>query len=66
MAQSALIAKKSLSRLELRLKERNILRTELERFREHPFHFNSAAAVPQVLKKNIRKRVRGTTHSSRS
>lgn len=57
MAQSALIAKKSLSRLELRLKERNILRTELERFREHPFHFNSAAAVPQVLKKNIRKRL---------
>ena len=57
MAQSALIAKKSLSQLELGRAERNILRTELERFREHPFHFNSAAAVPQVLKKNIRKRL---------
>jgi len=57
MAQSALIAKKSLSRLELGRRERNILHTELERFRKHPFHFNSAAAVPQGLKKNIRKRL---------
>ena len=57
MAQSALIAKKSLNNLDLGRAERNILRTELERFREHPFHFNSAAAVPQVLKKNVRKRL---------
>ncbi|WP_229636039.1 hypothetical protein, partial [Vibrio parahaemolyticus] len=27
------------------------------RFRENPFHFNSAAAAPQVLKKNVRKRL---------
>lgn len=57
MAQSALIAKKSLGELDLGRAERNILRTELERFREHPFHFNSAAAVPQILKKNVRKRL---------
>lgn len=57
MAQSALIAKKSLSQLDLGRSERNILCTELERFREHPFHFNSAAAVPQVLKKHVRKRL---------
>ncbi|MEX9786744.1 dynamin family protein [Providencia manganoxydans] len=57
MAQSALIAKKSLNQIDLGRTERNILRTELERFREHPFHFNSAAAVPQVLKKNVRKRL---------
>lgn len=57
MAQSALIAKKSLNQLDLGRAERNILRTELERFREHPFHVNSAAAVPQVLKKNVRKRL---------
>lgn len=57
MAQSALIAKKSLSHLDLGRAERNILRTELERFRENPFHFNSAATAPQVLKKNVRKRL---------
>ncbi|MEI7247064.1 dynamin family protein [Pectobacterium carotovorum] len=57
MAQSALIAKKSLNHVELGRAERNILRTELERFREHPFHFISAAAVPQVLKKNVRRRL---------
>lgn len=57
MAQSALIAKKSLNHLDLGRTERNILLTELERFRENPFHLNSAAAAPQVLKKNIRKRL---------
>ncbi|MBO2608495.1 dynamin family protein [Shewanella algae] len=57
MAQSALIAKKSLNHLDLGRAERNILHTELERFRENPFHFNCAAAVPQVLKKNVRKRL---------
>lgn len=57
MAQSALIAKKSLNHLELGRAERNILRTELERFRENPFHFNGAATAPQVLKKNVRKRL---------
>ena len=57
MAQSALIAKKFLDKADLTRSERNILRTELERFREHPFHFNSAAVAPQVLKKNVRKRL---------
>lgn len=57
MAQSALIAKKLLNQLELGRTERNILRTELERFREHPFHLNSAAVVPHVLKKNVRRRL---------
>ncbi|WP_272926930.1 dynamin family protein [Photobacterium halotolerans] len=57
MAQPALIAKKSLNHIVLGRAERNILRTELERFRENPFHFNSAAAAPQVLKKNVRKRL---------
>ncbi|HIF9382447.1 TPA: dynamin family protein [Photobacterium damselae] len=57
MAQPALIAKKSLNHLDLGRTERNILRTELERFRENPFHFNSAAAVPKVLKKKVRKRL---------
>ncbi len=57
MAQSALIAKKSLNHVELRRIERNILVAELARFREKPFHFNSAAAVPQVLKKNVRRRL---------
>lgn len=57
MAQSALIAKKSLNHLDLGRAERNILLTELERFRENPFHLNSAAAAPQVLKKNVRKRL---------
>ncbi|EJG1583057.1 TPA: dynamin family protein [Vibrio parahaemolyticus] len=57
MAQSALIAKKSLNHLDLGRTERNILRTELERFRENPFHFNSAATAPQMLKKNVRKRL---------
>lgn len=57
MAQSSLIAKKSLNQLELRRSERNILRSELERFRKHPFHFNNAAAIPHVLKKNVRKRL---------
>lgn len=57
MAQSALIAKKSLNHLDLGRAERNILRTELERFRGNPFHFNSAAAAPKVLKKNVRKRL---------
>ncbi|WP_031792331.1 dynamin family protein, partial [Vibrio parahaemolyticus] len=36
MAQSALIAKKSLNHIDLGRAERNILRTELERFRENP------------------------------
>lgn len=57
MAQPALIAKKSLNHLELGRTERNILRTELERFRDNPFHFNSAAAAPQALKKNTRKKL---------
>lgn len=57
MAQSALIAKKSLNHIDLGRAERNILRTELERFRENPFHFNNAAAAPQGLKKNVRKRL---------
>ncbi|MBW0295856.1 dynamin family protein [Shewanella xiamenensis] len=57
MAQSALIAKKSLNHVELKRRERNILGTELVRFRENPFHFNSAAAVPPVLKKNVRRRL---------
>ena len=56
MAQSALIAKKSLNHIDLGRAERNILRTELERFRENPFHFNSAAAAPQVLKKKCAKK----------
>ncbi|WP_423186945.1 dynamin family protein [Alishewanella sp. d11] len=57
MAQSALIAKKSLDDVELRRTERYILNAEFERFREHPFHLNSAAKVPQVLKKNVRRRL---------
>lgn len=57
MAQSALIAKKLLNHLDLGRAERNILRTQLGRFRENPFHLNSAAAVPQILKKNVRKRL---------
>lgn len=58
MAQSALIAKKLLNNVELRRTEQNILRAELERFRENPFHFRSAAVgVPQVLKKNVRRRL---------
>ena len=57
MAQSALIAKKSLNHIDLGRAERNTLLTELERFRENPFHLNSAAAAPQALKKNIRKRL---------
>lgn len=58
MAQPALIAKKLLNNVELRRSEQNILRAELARFRESPFHFNSAAAgVPQVLKKNVRRRL---------
>lgn len=57
MAQSALIAKKSLNHVELGRSERNILRAELVRFRENPFQFNSAAAAPHVLKKNVRKRL---------
>ncbi|WP_419147257.1 dynamin family protein [Pseudoalteromonas 'SMAR'] len=57
MAQSALIAKKSLNHLELGRTERNILVAELARFREKPFHFNNAAAVPQVTKKKVRRRL---------
>lgn len=57
MAQSALIAKKSLDHVELGRTEENILRAELERFREHPFHFNNAAAVPYVLKKSVQRRL---------
>lgn len=57
MAQSALIAKKLLNHAELGRAERNILKAELERFREHPFHFNNAAIVPQVLKRNVRRRL---------
>ena len=57
MAQSALIAKKSLNQIELRRSERNILRSELARFRENPFHVNSAAFAPQLLKKNVRRRL---------
>lgn len=57
MAQSALIAKKLLNNVELRRTEQNILRAELERFRKCPFHFNSAAVVPQVLKQNVRRRL---------
>ncbi len=57
MAQPALIAKKSLNHLKLGRTERNILSTELERFRGNPFHFNNAAVAPQVLKKNVRKRL---------
>lgn len=57
MAQSALIAEKSLNHIELRRREQNILKTGLNRFRENPFYFNSAAIAPQVLKKSIRKRL---------
>lgn len=57
MAQSALIAKKSLNHVELKRRERNILGAELVRFRENPIHFNSAAAIPRVLKKNVRRRL---------
>lgn len=57
MAQSALIAKKSLNDVELRRYERNVLGAELARFRENPFHVNSAAIAPQILKKNVRRRL---------
>ncbi|MEZ9648074.1 dynamin family protein [Vibrio sp. 10N.261.52.C2] len=57
MAQPALIAKKSLNLVQLRRTERNILAAELARFREKPFHFNSAASAPFALKKNVRKRL---------
>ncbi|MEZ8644916.1 dynamin family protein [Vibrio cyclitrophicus] len=57
MAQPALIAKKSLNLIQLRRTERNILAAELARFREKPFHFNSATTAPQIMKKNVRKRL---------
>lgn len=57
MAQSALIAKKLLNQSVLTRNERNILKTEMARFRENPFHLNSAAVAPQVVKKNVRKRL---------
>lgn len=57
MAQPALIAKKSLNDAELTRLEKHILRVELEHFRDHPFNFNSAAAVPQALKKNMRRKL---------
>ncbi|WP_052074732.1 dynamin family protein [Shewanella mangrovi] len=57
MAQSALIAKKTLSQTEICRRERNILNAELARFRENPFHLNSAATVPNVFKRNVRKRL---------
>lgn len=57
MAQSALIAKKTLYNIELRRSERNILGAELERFRKNPFHLNSATLAPRVLKRNVRRRL---------
>lgn len=57
IAQSALIAKKSLNQVKLRRAELNKLTVELERFRENPFHINSAAAAPYLMKKNVRKRL---------
>jgi len=57
MAQSALIAKKLLNQDELKRTERSILVAVLARFREKPFHFNSAAAVPQVMKKKVRRKL---------
>lgn len=67
MAQSALIAKKSLNHLELGRTERNILRSEIARFREKPFYFNSAASAPFALKKNVRRRLaRASKQSERA
>lgn len=57
MAQAALIAKKSLNHVELRRSEQNILLAELARFREKPFYFNRATAIPHLLKKNVRQRL---------
>lgn len=57
MAQAALIAKKSLTKTDIARRERNILMAEIARFRENPFHFNSAASAPLVLKKNVQRRL---------
>ncbi|MCK8045338.1 dynamin family protein [Shewanella sp. 1CM18E] len=57
MALPALIANKSLSKVEIGRRERNILNSELIRFRDLPHNLNQAAAIPYRLKRNLRWRL---------
>lgn len=57
MAQSALIAKKSLVQTDLTRREQFVLNDDMALFRENPFHLNSAASMPSHLKRQIRRRL---------
>jgi GTPase Era involved in 16S rRNA processing len=57
MAQSALIAKKSLAQANIARREQRILNDEMARFRGNPFHLNSAADMPFHFKRVVRRRL---------
>lgn len=57
MAQPALIAQKSIAQADIARREQLILNNEMARFRDNPFHLNSAADMPFHLKRVVRRRL---------